>query len=427
NRQYTSARIRSINKVDIKFGRIEARMKMPIGQGLWPAFWMLPTDNVYGGWPRSGEIDIMEYLGHEPNTIHGTLHFGNLWPNNQSTSKKYVLPEGGFNENFHVYALEWTDQKFNWYIDGYLFATKTRADVNAQWPFDQRFHFLLNLAVGGTWPGNPNSATIFPQTFEIDYIRVYDKTGLPHLEGPEKVVESTHNVIFKIANPIDNSQYEWSLPEGSTIVDGQNSASIKVNWGSQSGLVKVKINNNCEDVTYSLFVKTEGALKKRQSLENFDDPALLTKGFSSGVLTAKAKNTTPNTINNSEFCGEYKRSSTTQYDVLFYSTNVLTDVSKFVSGEEKFYIDIYTDAPIGTQILLQLENSNRATTTNYPTGRHSRFVITTTKQNEWERMSFSLLDRPDTGVSNTSVNNLVILFAPNSFTGHTYKFDNFDI
>jgi beta-glucanase (GH16 family) len=426
-KQYTSARIRTINKVDIKFGRIEARMKMPIGQGLWPAFWMLPTDNVYGGWPMSGEIDIMEYLGHEPNTTHGTLHFGNAWPNNQSTTKKYVIPEGSFNANFHTYALEWTDQKFTWYIDGYLFATKTRADVAGRWPFDQRFHFLLNLAVGGNWPGNPNSSTSFPQVFEIDYIRVYDKTGLPHLSGPESVVEGSKSVFFKIENPQVNSTYEWTLPNGANIVEGNGTNEIKVNWGSQSGEVKVKVTNTCGEVEYKVIVKTEGALKKRVSLENFDEAALITRGNGTGTFFDNVENSSPNSINDSKLCGEYKRSSVTQYDVLFYSTNALSNVSNLINGTEKFYIDILTNAPVGSQILLQLESSTKATSANYPLGRHSRFVINTTKQNEWERLSFNFLDRPDPAMNNNSVNNIVILFAPNSFTGHAYKLDNFDI
>ncbi|MBP6796233.1 MAG: glycoside hydrolase family 16 protein, partial [Saprospiraceae bacterium] len=175
NKNYTSGRIRSINKGDFKYGRIEARMKLPIGQGIWPALWMLPTDNVYGGWPRSGELDIMEYLGHEPNKVHATLHFGNPWPNNSSTTKSYSKPLSKLSDGFHEIVLEWKENELKWFIDGYLYATKTNLDLNGhQWPFDQKFHLLLNLAVGGNWPGNPNASTVFPQTFEVDYVRVYD-------------------------------------------------------------------------------------------------------------------------------------------------------------------------------------------------------------------------------------------------------------
>lgn len=426
-KQYTSARIRTINKVDIKFGRIEARMKMPVGQGLWPAFWMLPTDNVYGGWPMSGEIDIMEYLGHEPNTTHATLHFGNAWPNNQSTTKKYVLPEGGFNNGFFTYALEWTDDKISWYVNGYLYATKTRADVTGRWPFDQRFHFLLNLAVGGNWPGNPNSSTQFPQTFEIDYVRVYNKTGFPYLAGSEKIIQNSTDNVFKIENPEAGSTYEWSLPAGASITEGNGTNTIKVKWGLAGGPVKVKVKGPCGESEFSLPVKAEGALKKKLSLENFDEEALITRGTSSGAFKDNVKNDSKNDINSTELCGEYVRSSTTLFDVLFYSTSAIKDVTPMIKGEEKIYLDLFTTAPKGTQILLQFENSNRATPSNYPSGRNSRFTVTTTKQNEWERLVFNFLDQPDVNTSNTSINNIVLLFAPNSQTGGTYRIDNFDI
>jgi beta-glucanase (GH16 family) len=426
-KQFSSARIRTNGKVDIKFGRIESRMKMPIGQGLWPALWMLPTDNVYGIWPLSGEIDIMEYLGHEPNTIHGTLHFGNVWPNNQSTTKKYVKPSGTFNEDFHVYAMEWTDQKITWYIDGYLYATKTRADITGRWPFDQKFHFLLNMAVGGNWPGSPNSSTPFPQTFEIDYLRVYDKTEQPYLSGPESIVQGSNDQKFRIENPVMGSTYTWSVPAGATIASGVGTNTINVNWGNAGGLVKVKVVNPCGEYDYQLQVKAEGALQKKVSLENFDEEALITRGTATGKFSDNVKNPNPNDINKSALVGEYQRNNTSQFDILVYNTQALPNVTTLINGEEIFFLDVSTNAPTGTQVLLQLENSSRATSANYPTGRHSRFVAVTTKQNEWERLAFKLLDRPDATVSNTSVNTLIFLFASNTLTGHTYRFDNFDI
>lgn len=174
NKNYTSARIRTIEKGDWKFGRFEIRAKLPEGQGIWPAVWMLPTEEVYGGWPRSGEIDIMELVGHRPSTVHGTVHFGPVWPGNQDESGTYTLSNGKFSDDFHVFSIEWMEDEINWYVNDNLYHTVTPETLSPHnYPFNEKFHLILNLAVGGNWPGNPNSSTRFPQTLEVDYIRVY--------------------------------------------------------------------------------------------------------------------------------------------------------------------------------------------------------------------------------------------------------------
>jgi beta-glucanase (GH16 family) len=178
-RQYTSVRLRTLRKGDWTYGRFEMRAKLPTGQGLWPAFWMLPTDSVYGGWAASGEIDIMELVGREPNRVYGTLHYGAAWPNNVSSGTSYALREGTFADDFHVFALEWERGEIRWYVDNVHYQTQTSwrtAGHPFPAPFDQRFHILLNVAVGGNWPGPPNQTTVFPQTMVVDYVRVYQKT-----------------------------------------------------------------------------------------------------------------------------------------------------------------------------------------------------------------------------------------------------------
>ena len=147
NSRYTSARIRTINKLDFTFGRIEARIKLPSGGGLWPAFWMLSTDEVYGFWPQSGEIDIMEWVGNQKAQVFGTLHFGQPFPANRSTGGSINSLDGDFGDEYHVYAVEWEANEIRWYIDDFLFSTKRRADLAPErWPFDQDFHLLLNMA-----------------------------------------------------------------------------------------------------------------------------------------------------------------------------------------------------------------------------------------------------------------------------------------
>ena len=177
-REYTSARLRTKNKGDWKYGYIEVRAKLPFGRGMWPAIWMLPTHWVYGGWAASGEIDIMEMVGHETNKVYGTLHYGGEYPDNVHTGDAYVLPSGDSSDGFHVFTLVWEANSFKWYVDGTFYQSQT------QWysskgeypaPFDQFFHLLLNVAVGGNWPGNPDNSTVFPQKMSVDYVRVFQK------------------------------------------------------------------------------------------------------------------------------------------------------------------------------------------------------------------------------------------------------------
>lgn len=189
-KSYTSGRIRTIDKGDWTYCRIEFRAKMPLGKGLWAAVWMLPTDNAYGGWAASGELDIMEYLGHETNTVHGTLHYGNTWPNNQHKGTSFTLSDGDFSSEFHDFALEWVEGEMKWFVDGELYQ---RLRKGAWWstggpfpaPFDKDFHLLVNLAVGGNWPGNPVGTT-FPQELVLDYIRVFQNLPIGIEEDQSK-------------------------------------------------------------------------------------------------------------------------------------------------------------------------------------------------------------------------------------------------
>ena len=175
---YTSARINTRDRLAFQHGRIEARMKLPGGQGLWPAFWLLPQDFAYGGWAASGEIDVMEAVnlgGSGGNTVHGTIHYGGEWPNNVFTGDAYVVATDAQTE-FHTYALEWDATEMRWYVDDVLYQVQTSwfsSNGNYPAPFDQPFYILLNVAVGGNWPGAPNGGTAFPVTMEVDWVRVY--------------------------------------------------------------------------------------------------------------------------------------------------------------------------------------------------------------------------------------------------------------
>jgi beta-glucanase (GH16 family) len=179
---YTSAKLTTESKAEWEYGRFEFRARLPGGQGIWPAIWMMPSDyEAYGPWPSSGEIDIVELVGHEPATVHGTLHYGNP---HSFTGDAFALSDGTFSDQFHHFALEWDPGEIRWYVDGSLYQTLTNwysqkdgeaAEYTWPAPFDREFYLQLNLAVGGNWPGYPDASTEFPQKLEVDYVRVYER------------------------------------------------------------------------------------------------------------------------------------------------------------------------------------------------------------------------------------------------------------
>jgi beta-glucanase (GH16 family) len=198
---YTSARMKTRKRdgsalFNQCYGKFEFRAKLPTGKGVWPALWMLPQSDKYGTWPSSGEIDVLEARGQEPNKILGTLHFGSRWPANAHKENNLLLPNNGTIADFHTYAIEWEPGEIRWLLDGKQFAAQSfwwssskvaankglqptkEEDLNA-WPapFDQPFYLVMNVAVGGKFLGNPDNTTLFPAEMLVDYVRVYDKVG----------------------------------------------------------------------------------------------------------------------------------------------------------------------------------------------------------------------------------------------------------
>jgi beta-glucanase (GH16 family) len=175
SRLYTSARIESKGLFELKYGRIEARIKLPKGQGIWPAFWMLGSDFDAIGWPTCGEVDIMENIGSEPARVHGSLH-GPGYSGGSPLTASFTLPnQSRFSDDYHLFAIEWAPQTIRFYVDNNLYETRTASDVPAgkPWAFDHPFFLVLNVAVGGYWPGVPDATTLFPTRMQVDYVRVY--------------------------------------------------------------------------------------------------------------------------------------------------------------------------------------------------------------------------------------------------------------
>lgn len=252
---YTSGKLITKGRADWRYGRMEASIKMPAGQGMWPAFWMLPSENKYGGWPNSGEIDIVELIGQDTNTVYGTIHYGPPW---NYTNGMYSLNEGTFSDTTHVYAIEWSESSINWYVDDVQYASKTADSLRRpeQWKiFQERFYLILNLAVGGNWPGDPDETTVFPQTMEIDYVRVYGDPSIQEIIAGDSAYANADGVTYSFSD-IPGASFNWTVPAGAAIVNGQGTNAITVDWGCTPGEIKLDVSNiDCADQSYTLPVE----------------------------------------------------------------------------------------------------------------------------------------------------------------------------
>lgn len=169
---YTSGRMKTEGIHSWTYGRFEARIQIPYGQGIWPAFWLLGAEG--GNWPNNGEIDVMENIGREPHIVHGTIH-GPGYSGGNGVGNPYTQASVPFADDFHIYAVEWEPETIRWYVDDELTFTVTADDVPGDWVYDHPFFIIMNVAVGGDWPGDPDETTTFPQQMRVDYVRVYEQ------------------------------------------------------------------------------------------------------------------------------------------------------------------------------------------------------------------------------------------------------------
>ncbi len=207
--QYTSTRMITKGKREFKYGRIEARMALPVGQGTWPAFWMLGANFSNVGWPQSGEIDIMEHVNSETRT-HGTIH----WDSNGYAN--YGGPSGTVDvTQYHTYAVEWNSSSIKWFIDGVQFwEANIQNNINGTEEFHKPFFMLLNLAIGGNWPGSPNSSTAFPANLRVDYVRVYQQGGTTNPTPVPTTPPTTGDFGYGVSNTGSNTAQVWFKPNG---------------------------------------------------------------------------------------------------------------------------------------------------------------------------------------------------------------------
>ncbi|PLV58646.1 carbohydrate binding domain-containing protein [Thermotoga sp. KOL6] len=269
---YTSARMTTEGKFEIKYGKIEIRAKLPKGKGIWPALWMLGNNIGEVGWPACGEIDIMEMLGHDTRTVYGTAH-GPGYSGGASISVAYKLPEGvpDFSEDFHVFSIEWDEDEVEWYVDGQLYHVLSKdelEELGLEWVFDHPFFLIVNVAVGGYWPGYPDNTTQFPQRMYIDYIRVYkdmnpekitgevDNCGYEikyrKSQGHEVTYESINNGTFDepIVNDQANNPDEWFIWQAGNY--GISGARVS-DYGVKNGYAYITVEDSGTDTWHIQF------------------------------------------------------------------------------------------------------------------------------------------------------------------------------
>ena len=247
---YTSARMVTKNKGDWTYGRIEVRAKLPAGTGTWPAIWMMPTDSEYGGWPDSGEIDIMEHVGFDPGAIHATCH------NDTYNWYDGIPPPGGelnvndFDENFHTYTLEWTESSLKWFVDETLYYTYSNTSSWSTWPYNYDFFIILNIAIGGTWGGQQGiDDGIFPVQMEVEYVRVYQGDGGTEPESSDVtfLVDMQNEQIDESGVYVSGGDAQLAGPAGIFMSDSDNDNIWSVTIPLESGTYTYKFRNGYYD------------------------------------------------------------------------------------------------------------------------------------------------------------------------------------
>jgi beta-glucanase (GH16 family) len=431
---YTSARMSTKNKGDWKYGRFEMRAKLPSGQGSWPAFWMLPTDEVYGGWPKSGEIDIVESVnlkvpnaeGVEENNIYGTLHYGLDWPNNEQSGKAYALPENvNPADDFHTYAIEWQEGEIRWYMDGYLYATQLQSEVRfnskgesvglvhkgwfaeyydiitgqleTHWdpaPFDQDFHILLNFAVGGSFPENTNNGGIDPaafadsQAYVIDYVRVYECASDPMTGAGCETIRNGYKVEASDEVP-DGALVLGKAPTPTPPVpdvavpitifaDGENP--LWKLWDCCGGTIPEVVIDDAQ----------HGSVAEFQILNN--DGAVL--GFNS-------------------------RPDFSEGGVPFNASAMLT------TGSVSFEMKVVAQPTSSTVWTMKIEADNNTSFAEVALNTSNEGVDPA--EGEWQTYTFSLSDLTDAGLDISAIDVIMIFPAWGTGEGAIYRIDNLTI
>ncbi len=318
-----------------------------------------------------------------------------------------------------------------------MFKTVTRDPNNlnppsnnaVNWPWDQDFFLILNVAVGGWYSGNPeesaiiNGNTSWSANMQVDYVKVYtDLSGgelTGSINGKTSVLPGETGILYSIP-ATEDATYAWSASNGS-IVSGNGTNSVEVTWGTGSGTVEVVKTIDCGSASYTLPV-TIMPVSCGTMLEDFEFTRFSNYGYIHGQLNPKENNPAPSAENTSPVCAQYIRNPAEEFDVIVVENPNIGNADLIENNTKRFMMDVYSNAA-GRNIEITLENSNTSSAP-YPTGRHSTYRATTTVANAWETLTFEHIASPEPGLAGTSVNRLVLLFTPGSYNSHTFYFDN---
>lgn len=417
--EFTSARIRTKGLAAFRSGRIEARIKMPVGQGLWPAFWMLPEDYSYGGWPLSGEIDITEVLGQTAGETHGTIHYGAKWPMNQWQGNSLNLGGTALHDEFHVYSVEWKQDTIRWFIDEQLYSIKIDDNLGTfPWRFDKEFHIILNVAIGGNWPGYPDNSTVFPQQMLVDYVRVYQHPENAIISGPKSAFKGKE-ITYDVSN-LENSTFTWNVENGEIV--SQNGATCVVRFnesGNQN--VSVSIDNGICASTISRAINVGDDCSV--NIANFENRFGAHWTWFTGNY-GDVPTPTPNEINSSATASSWNLEGNND-DRITYGIDVIQDASLFSSQELVLGMKVYSNAPENTPIEIRLQHENMAGTGVF-TGTHSNYLGTTGPQYTWTWVYFDLAGLANASL-NESINQMMLRVLASPMLPYTVVIDDISI
>jgi len=430
--KYTSAKLMSKVTGDstlqsFLFGRIEARIKLPSAGGVWPGFWLLSPK---GGWPNTGEIDIMESKNKNPFVVNGTIHYAYPTGTHQSSGSKDSIGVD-LSADYHVYAVEWSPYSISWFIDSTLYLTETPSNtVGGAWPFDvNNMYIILNVAVGGTGTGftgkvAPTPAD-YPTSMKVDYVRVYKGSYNYAVFGNNMVYPNQTFQDYRI-DTATGATYNWTVPTGASIVSGQGTNLATVNWGSTTGNVAVAVTQTgCSTQSYARTVEFRSNMVPDKTYDDFESNRLVTYGPYTGSLQQAVANPGPGRVDTSALVGKYTRNAGNQYDDIYIGNLPVPNSNDYVLGRKVLLVDVYTNAPIGSEVDMQLEDTSLSFTNAFPIGRHSKYVAHTTRQNSWETLSFDYSQTiSGSNVGMFNINKMVLLMEPGNFTGSVYYFDN---
>jgi beta-glucanase (GH16 family) len=454
---HTSARLVTAGTFDFTYGRAAARIKLPVTtSGTWPAFWMLPTDiGIHGNWPRSGEIDIMELFGEDHSRVWQAIHYGNAWSGADKKSKggwASLVSPAVYSNAFHDFELQWTPTDVKFYVDGALKRTVLKSTIEGEgylWPFDKPFYLILQVAIDGDpetgdWLSGAPPAVYPDQTMQVDWVRVWQYMSDVTIKGEDKVFDYQTNVTYELpfvtTSPIATT-WNWTVPAGVTLVSGQGTNKILVDFTGSTGgnkTINVEITNNCgtNTVSKSVLVIPDAPSVVIEDFENihYIEPRGVTPmpllNLTSGTFTKNVANPAPNTVNSSSICSKYVRSAKTQ-DELYFENTIIEKAADFVAGTKVLRMDVYTTAPVGSWIYLtlgdKLKSRNRF---NYTQGRQCEFRVKTTEANAWHTITFVYNRMLDQSITDDEIDQMIIypeLWEVPAVGERTYYFDNIRI